>query len=88
MLIQYFFPMSMNFFGIVSWYPLAVQKLRDHFHVSDRYTYGTMTESEDRLTNLGVLPLQGFDIQPSVDQICETFTEKCVVHWFCKINLD
>jgi len=34
------------------------------------------TMTDDRLGNLGVLALQGFDIQPSVDQICETFKKK------------
>ena len=34
------------------------------------------TMTDDRLGNLGVLALQGFDIQPKVQEICETFKRK------------
>ena len=34
------------------------------------------TMTDDRLGNLGVLALQGFDTQPSVQQIYETFKKK------------
>ena len=34
------------------------------------------TMTDNRLGNLGVLALQGFDTQPNVQQVCETFKKK------------
>lgn len=45
--------------------------------------------TDERLGNLGILALYGFDIQVSIDRICEVFKvnipEECVAHLFCMI---
>ena len=52
----------------------SVHKTFDHAHFGDL--------AHDKLGRLGVLALQRFDIQPSVDQMREAFkrnaAEKCV----------
>ena len=46
----------------------SVHKTFDHAHFGDL--------AHDRLGKLGALALQGFDIQPRVDQISEAFRKK------------
>ena len=87
-----FFPNKRELLCILEVLPIGSAEAERSFScLRQIHSWLRSTMSNERLGNLGVLACQGFDIQLSVDQICQSFAqniiEECVVNLYCIIRL-